>query len=86
MDKLMQKAMEKHKIVRYQQTFIDVMTTYKSLLEAENEQLHKPVVMQDEGSDGVSEAAVGNSAAGQSGSGGFYCISGKCEKQCLYCQ
>ena len=44
MDKLMQKAMEKHKIVRYQKTFIDVMTTYKSLLEAENEQLHKPVV------------------------------------------
>jgi len=45
MDKLMQKAMEKHKIVRYKQTFIDVMTTYKSLLEAENEQLHKPVVV-----------------------------------------
>lgn len=41
MDKLMQKAMEKHKIVRYQQSFIDVMTTYKSLLEAEIEQLHK---------------------------------------------
>jgi len=41
MDKLMQKAMEKHKIVRYQQSFIDVMTTYKSLLEAETEQLRK---------------------------------------------
>jgi hypothetical protein len=44
MDELMRKAMEKHKIVRYQQSFIDVMTTYKLLLEAKSKQLNNPDV------------------------------------------
>lgn len=39
------------------------------------QKLQQHNVMQAEGSDGVKGAAVGNSAAGQSGSGGMYCVS-----------
>lgn len=37
MDKLIEQALKKHKIVRYLDTFEKVMLTYKSLLEAEME-------------------------------------------------
>ena len=42
MDKLMKQALDKHKIVRYIPTFLEVMKTYKSLLEAENQSLNQP--------------------------------------------
>lgn len=35
MDKLIEQALKKHKIVRYLDIFEEVMLTYKSLLEAE---------------------------------------------------
>lgn len=37
MDKLIEQALKKHKIVRYLDTFEKVMLTYKTLLEAEME-------------------------------------------------
>lgn len=46
----------------------------------EFKQLDKPVVMQAEGSDGVSGAAVGNSADGQSGSDGVMKWCDSCRK------
>lgn len=44
--------------------------------EARSERLHKPVVMQAEGSDGAEGAAVGDGAAGQNGRGGKCGICG----------
>lgn len=53
----------------------------------ELKQLHKPVVMQAEGLDGAEGAAVGNSAAGQSGSDGFECEHYKSlNQQPFYCE
>lgn len=40
-----------------------------------NEHNANTVLCKPEGSDGARGAAVGNSAAGQSGSGGMYCVS-----------
>jgi hypothetical protein len=45
MDKLMKQALDKHKIVRYIPVFVDVMNTYKTLLEAENQALRQPPVI-----------------------------------------
>lgn len=45
MDKLQKQALEKHKIIRYKDLFVKVMDTYKTLLEAENEQLRIGAVM-----------------------------------------
>jgi hypothetical protein len=53
-----------------------VITEYK----ARSERLHKLGVMQAEGSDGAQGAAVGNSAAGQSGSDGVMKWCDSCGK------
>jgi hypothetical protein len=61
-----------------------------SKYENRNDQLRKHSVMQAEGSDGVSGAAVASSAVGsQTSARGFWCIDHsepKCEFQCGYCQ
>ena len=58
MDKLIEQALKENKIVRYIPTFVKVLETYKRLLEAENEQLHKPVVMQGLPSECLSKNKV----------------------------
>ena len=45
MDRLQKQALEKHKIIRYKDLFVKVMDTYKTLLEAETEQLRVGAVV-----------------------------------------
>jgi hypothetical protein len=45
MDRLQKQALEKHKIIRYKDLFVKVMDTYKTLLEAETEQLRLGAVV-----------------------------------------
>jgi hypothetical protein len=54
----------------YKANYVITTQDKKLLTEALNQALHLHGVMQAEGSDGVNGAAVGNSAAGQSGRDG----------------
>lgn len=48
MDKLIEEALKRHKIVRYIETFEKVMLTYKGLLEAEVKNISKEPMLVDD--------------------------------------
>lgn len=67
-----------------------LITDFLDWHKKEVKKLNLHIVMQAEGSDVSEGAAVGNSAAGQSGRDGFWCASdiegkGRCEAKCKWC-